>query len=344
MSEVNTSASTILVTGASGFIAAHVLITFLEAGYNVRATVRSQTSAENIRKSHAKYLEKLSFIVVEDITKPGAFDEAVKDVDGVIHTQSPFWLEVENNERDLLIPAIRGTIGILESVHRHNSRVKRVVITSSFAALADLSKGQWPEHTYSEEDWNPATFDEAKESNGAFAYCASKVLAEKAAWDFVEKNHPSFTVSTILPPVVYGPNAHYIHDLTHLNESSAMFYSLMNGSRKEVPPTGFWAVVDVRDAALAHRLAYEKPEAAGQRYFTVAGNFSFQQICDILRAEIPELQSRVPEGNTGEHLPAVYKLSNEKSRRELGLQFRPLKDTVVAAARNFLELEKTLGQ
>lgn len=344
MPEVNTKAATVLVTGASGFIAGHVLQTFLEAGYKVRGTVRSQASAEHIRKSHAKYLDKLSFVVVQDITKPGAFDEAVKDVDGVIHTQSPFWLEVESNERDLLIPAIQGTIGILKSVHKHNSRVKRVVITSSFAALTDLSKGQWPEHTYSEADWNPATFEEARESDGGFAYCASKALAEKAAWDFVEKNNPSFTVSTILPPVVYGPNVHYIDDLAHLNESSAMFYSLMNGSREEVPPTVVWAIIDVRDVALAHRIAFEKPEAAGQRYFVTAGRFSFQQVCDILRSEMPELKSRVPEGKTEAPLPPVYKVNNDKARSELGIQFRPLRDIVVATARNFLELEKTLGQ
>lgn len=78
---------TVLVTGASGFIAAHILNTFLDAGYSVRGTVRSITSAEHVRQSHAKYLDRLSFVVVEDITKPGAFDEAVKDVDGVIHTQ-----------------------------------------------------------------------------------------------------------------------------------------------------------------------------------------------------------------------------------------------------------------
>ncbi|KIM95596.1 hypothetical protein OIDMADRAFT_106257 [Oidiodendron maius Zn] len=334
----------VLVTSASGFIAAHILNTFLDSGYNVRGTVRSIASAEHVRQSHAKYLDRLSFVIVEDITKPGAFDEAVKDVDGVIHTQSPFWLKVENNERDLLIPAIQGTIGILESIHKHNSRVKRIVITSSFAALTDLSRGQWPEHTYSEADWNPATYNEAKVGNGAFAYCASKSLAEKAAWDFVEKNRPSFTVSTILPPVVYGPNVHHIRDLAHLNESSAMFYSLMNGSRSDVPPTGFWAIVDVRDAALAHRIAYEKPEAASQRYFVTAGNFSFQQICDILRSEVPELRSKVPEGNAGELLPPVYKVNNEKAQRELGIQFKPLKEIVVATAHNFLKLEKILGQ
>ncbi|RFU28711.1 hypothetical protein B7463_g7601, partial [Scytalidium lignicola] len=331
---------TILVTGASSYIGAHVLEAFLEAGYNIRGAVRSQTSADRVLKSHARYANQLTFVIVEVIEKPGAFDEAVQGVDGVIHMQSPFRIEVEDNEKDLLIPAINGTLGILESIQNHNPSVKRVVITSSFASILDLSKGLWPEHTYTEQDWNPATYEEAKAADGAFAYCASKALAEKAAWNFVAERKPNFTLSTICPPIVYGPNHHYIDDLSRLNESSGMFYSLMNGSREEVPPTGFWAIVDVRDVAIAHKLAYEKLEAAGQRYFTTTGNFSFQQICHILRNELPELGSRVPEGDENVKLPPVYKVDNSKTKRELGINFTPLKDIVVDAALNFLEIEK----
>ncbi len=335
-------ANTILVTGASSYIGAHVLNEFLSAGYNIRGTVRSQTSANNVLASHAKFAKQLSFIIVEDITKPGAFDEAVKGVDGVIHMQSPFWLDVEDNERDLLIPAIDGTLGLLKSISEHSPLVKRVVVTSSFASLIDMSKGLWPEHTYTEKDWNPATYEEAKVNNSAFAYCASKSLAEKAAWNFMSTKKPNFSLSTILPPVVYGPNAHYITNLSKLNESSAMFYSLMNGSRTEVPPTGFWAIVDVRDVALAHKLAYEQPQAAGQRYFVTAGTFSFQMICDILRKELPELRDRVPKGDEGAPLPPLYKVDNSKSVKELGMTYRPLKELVVESALNYLDLEKQL--
>ncbi len=77
------SSGTILVTGASGFVAAHVLNEFLEHGYKVRGTVRSEESANKVRKTHAKYGDKLSFAIVKDVAAPGSFDEAVKDVDGV---------------------------------------------------------------------------------------------------------------------------------------------------------------------------------------------------------------------------------------------------------------------
>lgn len=341
---MSNSKGTILITGASGYIAAHVLESFLEAGYHVRGTVRSQASAANVEKSHAKWGSKLSFAIVPKIEAPGAFDEAVKGVDGVIHTQSPFALAVEDNERDLLIPAIQGTVGLLESVQKHNPSVKRVVITSSLAAILDLSKGLRPGYTYTDDDWNPATYEEGRDSNATVAYCVSKVLAEKAAWDYVKEKKPNFDISVICAVVVYGPNAHHIDSLSRLGESSTMFYSLMNGSRSEVPPTGFPVVVDVRDLGVSHRLAYEIPAAGGERYLVGAQTFSFQDICRIIRAEFPELRDRVPEPVTAATpAPPTYDIDNSKVRKQLGLEFRSLKETVVDSVRNFLELEKTLG-
>jgi nucleoside-diphosphate-sugar epimerase len=88
--------------------------------------------------------------------------------------------------------------------------VKRVVITSSFAAIINPSKGNWPGHEYSEEDFNPMTQQDALESPTA-GYRASKTFAEKAAWDFVEKEKPNFTISTINPPLVFGPIVSSMH-------------------------------------------------------------------------------------------------------------------------------------
>ncbi|KAK5992932.1 Putative uncharacterized oxidoreductase [Cladobotryum mycophilum] len=329
------SQGTILVTGASSFIGAHVLELFLAEGTKIRGVVRSQASADRVLKVNQKYASLLEFAIVPDITKPDAFDEAVRGVDGVIHMASPFRLEVENNERDLLVPAIEGTSNVLESIHKHAPQVKRVVITSSFAALVDLSKGLRPGHVYTEKDWNPATFEESK----------TESIGRKAGMGLCQGEEAQLYALDHASPVVYGPNHHYIDDLSNLNESSGMFYSLMNGSRKDVPPTGFWAIADVRDVALAHKLAYETPSAAGQRYFTTAGLFSFQQICDILREEFPEeLRGRVPVGRPGEPIAGVYDVNNGKARRELGMEFIPLREIVVDTARNLLALERKLGK
>lgn len=337
----NTGAGkTVLVTGASGFVAAHVLNEFLGHGYRVVGTVRSQASADKVRKTHAKYGDKLSFAIVEDVAVSGAHDEAVKGVDGVIHTASPFQMQVDDNEKELLKPAMEGTRSVLTSIAKHNSDVKRVVITSSFSSIVNLEKGAWSEHTYNEADWNPVTYETAKSADGATAYCASKTFAEKLAFDFVKDQKPSFDISTICPPMVYGPSDHN-PDLTKLNTSSADIYRLMDGSTKEVPDTSFFAEVDVRDVAKAHRLAYESEKAAGERYFTTAGGYTYQDICDILR-QIPEIKDKVPEGKPGsgkDVLEGVYKVDNSKAQK-LGISFIPLEKTIKDMAHQFLKIQK----
>jgi nucleoside-diphosphate-sugar epimerase len=336
--------STVLITGASGFVAAHVIRAFLEMGYHVKGTVRSESTAEKVRQTHPQYKDQLSFAIVEDIAVPGAFDEAVKGIDGVIHTASPFLFDVQDFEKDLLKPAIQGTVGVLESIQKFNPNVKRVVITSSFAAIINIDKGLWPEHTYTEADWNPATYDSAKQGPGEVAYCASKKLAEKAAFDFVAEHKPNFSIATICPPMVYGPIVHSVADLSKLNTSSADIYRFINGSTKEVPPTPFPAFTDVRDVAQAHLRAYEKAEAAGQRYFITSGNFTYQKVCDIIREKFPELKDRVPEGTPGEPAPPMFKVDTSKAQKELGLTFRPLEEVIADTVNDLLKLEREQGK
>ena len=208
-----------------------------------------------------------------------------------------------------------------------------------------MEKGTWPEHTYTEADWNPVSYSTAKTADGSTAYCASKTFAEKAAFDFVENEHPNFSIATICPPMVYGPPIHVVSKLENLNTSSADIYRLINGSEKEVPPTQFYAFVDVRDVARAHRLAYEKSAAAGQRFFITSGRYSYQDICDILREKVPEVRERTPVGKPGSGTSGeVYKVSNEKAKEMLGMTFMSLEDSVVDTARRLLELEREVGK
>lgn len=254
-------------------------------------------------------------------------------------------MSVENNERDLLNPAIKGTNSVLESIQKYNPTVKRVVITSSFASIVDVTKGARPGYTYTEKDWNPVTYEEAAkpETDGGVAYCASKTFAERAAHDFVAKNKPNFSVSAICPPMVYGPAVpNTVTSFEHLNTSSADIYRLMNGSEKTVPETSFFAFVDVRDVGEAHVLAYESAEAAGQRYFVTGGGYTYQQICDIIRKEFPELKDRVPEGTPGAAYPDVYHVDSSKAQKELGLKFRDLQTTIHDQVAQFLVDEKRL--
>jgi len=209
-----------------------------------------------------------------------------------------------------------------------------------------LPAGYWPEHTYTEADWNPITYEEAANdsTDGPTAYCASKAFAEKAAWDFVAQQKPNFTLTTICPPMVYGPPAHSIDSLNNLNTSSADIYRLINGSEKTVPPNAFYAFVDVRDVGEAHARAYETPEAAGQRYFVTGGSYTFQQICDIIREDFPSKRTLTPEGEVRAPLPNVYKVDNSKAKTELKMTFRDLRTTIHDMVEEFIAIEKRKGK
>jgi nucleoside-diphosphate-sugar epimerase len=155
-------------TGGSGFIAAHCLDQLLKEGHSVVTTVRSQAKADKIKEAHPEAGDRLSFAIVEDIAQPSAFDKAVVSdppFEAVLHTASPFHFKAQDIQKELLDPAVQGTLGCLKAIKAHAPTVKRVVITASFASIVDGSKGLWPEHTYSEKDWNPITQDEAVQNN-----------------------------------------------------------------------------------------------------------------------------------------------------------------------------------
>ncbi|XWW98438.1 hypothetical protein V2A60_006438 [Cordyceps javanica] len=330
-------APTVLVTGASGFIATHVIRAFLARGYNVKGTVRSAKTAAAVKDSHPQFGDQLSTVVVPDIAAPNAFDAAVQGVDGIIHTASPFIFDATDFETELFQPSVQGTTSILEAALKYNSSLSRIVITSSFAAVVDPLQGLRPGYSYTEKDWNSITKEMAMDSgDGGLAYLVSKTLAEKAAWEFVEANKPKFSVATICPPMVYGPLAHRVDNTGALNTSSMDLFRLVDGSEKTVPQTKFWAFVDVRDVAEAHLNAFESPAAAGQRYLVASSAFSYQKFCDIVRAEFPKLRGSTPEGVVGEPLPPVYQLDTTKAKKELKMTFRPLEVTVKDTVGGFI--------
>ena len=324
-------------------MAAHVLNSLLRHGYKVRGTVRSEATAAKVHRTHSHLLNgddrRLTFSIVQDVAATGAFDEAVKGVDGVIHTASPFTLQVEDNERDLLEPAVKGTTSILQAVEKYAPQVKRIVITSSFAAINDLTRGVRPGYTYSEKDWNPVTYEQAKNGDGTTAYCASKTFAERAAWDFAKDKKPNFDIATICPPMIYGPLDHDA-SLGHLNASSADIYRFMNGSQQEPGPTAFPAFADVRDVGEAHVKAYESPQSS--RYFITSGNFQYPDICEIIKKVLPAYAAKVPDPSSTDKVE-TFRVDNEHARKELGLHFTPLDQTISDAAKSLARLEEAIA-
>ncbi|PVH77833.1 NAD(P)-binding protein [Cadophora sp. DSE1049] len=367
----------VLLTGGSGFIAAHVLDILLKHGHTVITTVRSQAKADKIKSAHPDAGNKLSFKIVEDIAVEGAFDEAVK-IDGleavirkyqnfqmsrdslmtypalqtfrlilaltdflVPDTASPFHFNVTDTKKDLLDPAINGTKGVLSAIKKNAPTVKRVVITSSFASIVDAGKGTAPGYTYSEKDWNPVTEEQAVKDPST-GYRASKTFAEKAAWDFVETEKPSFTIATLCPPLVLGPIVHYLNDLSALNTSNQRVRNLITGQNKEsIPDTGVYLWTDVRDLALGHVKAMELPEAGGKRFFFTAGYFSNKEIADIIRKNFPEYKGELPaEGVKGGDYPegGVYGFDNKRSKEVLGIDFRGLEESITDLVRSLKDV------
>ena len=94
-------------------------------------TVRSNEKGQKILDNHPKVSkDKLDFVIVEDIAKRGAFDDAVQSkppFEIIIHTASPFHFNTTDTKKELLDPAVIGTTGILESTKKHAPTVKCVV-------------------------------------------------------------------------------------------------------------------------------------------------------------------------------------------------------------------------
>ncbi|KAK9323945.1 nadph-dependent methylglyoxal reductase [Lipomyces orientalis] len=208
----------VLLTGGSGFVAAHVLDVLLKRGHSV-------AKADLLKSLHVVVgKDRLDFAFVEDI----AFDEAVKSdppFEAVIYSASPYHFRAKDIQKELLDPAV-----ILKSIKKSAPTVTRVVIITSFAAM----------HTYLDDDWNPTTHEEALK-NAAAGYRASKTFAERAAWDFLEKEKPRFTIPTL-------------------------------------PSSRSYVFADVHDLSLLHVLSIEKEEAANKRFFVCDGPFSNKEL------------------------------------------------------------------
>ncbi|KAI2628448.1 NAD(P)-binding protein [Hypoxylon sp. NC1633] len=323
---------TILITGGSGFVGGQIIREALESGYSVRITARNTSSAERTVSRFPAHAAQLSTALIPDMTVPESYEAAFADgaITGVVHAASPFVLAPEDNVRDLLNPAVRGAVSILDAALRYGrGRVTRVVATSSFASVVDIDQGKRPGYVYSEQDWNPATWDEAVGmTDGSAAYCASKKLAERAMWDWMaahaDDTAMTFGLATICPPWIFGPYAHSLESTKGLSESLGLLNGIIDADA--LPPFDFGGYADVREVAAAHVRALQVPEAAGKR-FLVGQGFRYQAAVDFAREEVPALAARLPVGRTGEWEDA-YAVDGSLATRVLGLRYGSLRDTV----------------
>ena len=328
----------VLVTGAAGFVASHLVADLLAAGHVVRGTVRDPSAAESV--SHLVTLpgatERLT-LVSADLGDPHAFDAHVAGVEGVIHTASPYVLTVRDAQRDLVDPAVNGTRALLSACDQARG-LRRFVLTSSMAAITDEPDGR----VLTEADWND------RSSLRRNPYYFSKTLAERAAWDFMAAKRPDFDLVAINPFLVIGPSM-----TRALNPSNQVIADLLKGAFPAVLRLVF-GFVDVRDVALAHRLALERPAAHG-RYVCAAETRSMAEVVALLRrsgcadSKLPKLRLDNALGNVvaklssltqpsgvgsyiRTHVGRTVRFDNSAIRRDLGIAFRDVDASILATA------------
>jgi nucleoside-diphosphate-sugar epimerase len=336
--------STVLVTGGSGFIGAHCILQLLAGGHQVKTTVRNLKREGDVRAmlkaGGADAGDRLSFFAA-DLESDAGWKEAVAGCDYVLHVASPIPPGVPKHEDELIVPARDGALRVLKA--SRDAGVKRVVLTSSMAAIAYGHKSQ--NEPYSEKDWT--------DLNGRHvaAYPKSKTIAERAAWDFIAKEGGALELSVVNPVFVQGPvlGADY-------SPSIMVVQRLMDGAMPGCPKL-YFAIVDVRDVADLHIRAMTNPAAKGERFIAAAGDtISMLELAKVLRARMGEAAKRVPTREIPNwvvrlvamrdtavkailpELGQIKRVTNEKAKRVLGWQPRSNDEAIVAAAESLIRL------
>lgn len=315
------AATTVFISGATGFIAQHTIKLLIEKGYVVVGSVRTAAKGEALKKNFGP---GFSYEIVEDLETVGAFDKALQkhpEVTVFLHTASPVAFDAIDLERDIILPAINGTKNVLKAIKATSPQITRVVLTSSVAAQVqglDFTK------PFNEDSWNPITYEEAK-AHGVAAYFGSKTFGERAAWDFIEKEKPNFEFSTVHPTYVFGPQAFDADAKGGLNLSNTVLISLLDLKEGQDVPEHVGDWVDVRDVAEAHVQAFERPDAVGKRIISSRYKFTCQHLLDLINELYPEL--KLPRGNRGA-AAAPLALDNSKSTAFLAINSRPERETI----------------
>lgn len=324
----------ILVTGGTGFLASHIIFQLLQQGFAVKTTIRQNNSQAAILatiKANGIYdASQLSFAVA-DLNQDAHWEEVMADCDGVISVASPVFFGKVSNEQEVMKPARDGILRILKAASK--TGVKRVVMTSNFGAVgfSNLDKNSWS----TEENWTD------ENQAGLSLYEKSKLLAEKAAWQFMKRENPNFDLVVINPVAIFGPSLN-----GHVSGSFDLLKMLLAGSTKRYPNLPL-NVVDVRDVAAIHILAMLTPEAGGQRFIASAnGIITMAEIAALIKKERPALAAKVPQKqipnfliklashfNTTAQEGALFlqmnrHVKNDKAKKQLGWQ--PLADSKTA--------------
>ncbi|PIK48966.1 hypothetical protein BSL78_14179, partial [Apostichopus japonicus] len=339
----------VLVTGASGYVAAHVVQQLLQEGYQVRGTVRSLKNPMKVDplKKLGEAADNRLELVEADLLNAECWADAVDGCDYVMHTASPFPMGNPSDENEIIRPAVDGTLNVLKAC---TGKVKRVVLTSSVVAIGAVALE--PNKKLTENDW----LDEKKP--GIPAYNKSKKLAEKAAWDYQAglDDGQQFELSVINPALVLGP------PLTQQGGSSIEIMIRTLSGKDFGFPKVMLPITDVREVASAHVVAMTLPEAAGHRHIVAGSSYYLSEIGVTLKEEFGPQGYKPTSRNVPNFLVIigswfnaemkvfrallgkVVEFDNTRMREVLKVEPRPLKETVDDMAYSLIEsgkVEKT---
>ncbi|MFN4353696.1 SDR family oxidoreductase [Parvibaculum sp.] len=337
--------STVLVTGGSGFIAAYCILQLLAAGYDVRTTVRNLAREAEVRamlkSGGAEPGSRLSFFVADLMADEG-WAEAAQGCDYALHVASPIPPGVPKDENELIVPARDGALRVLRAAR--NAGVKRVVLTSSFAAIGYGHPVR--KKPFDETDWTNLDGDDLS------PYTKSKAIAERAAWDFIAREGGALELATVNPVGVLGPVLG-----PDYSASIMIVKGLMDGAMPGCPKLGF-GLVDVRDVADLHLRAMTDPAAKGERFLAISGDIIWMRdVALVLKSRIGEAAAKVPTRQLPNWLVFIAALrmpevkvllpelgkekhaTGEKAMRLLGWTPRPWEQSAVETAESLMKLD-----
>ena len=327
-----------LVTGGTGFVASHCILRLLQHGYRARATVRSIDSAPKVFEMIKEggfdaTTEDLEFVET-DLTNDRNWSDAAAGCEYVLHVASPIFVGVPKHEDDMIVPAVEGTLRVLKAAR--DAGVRRTVITSSFAAVGYSHTD--PNTLITEEEWTDPN------DKTISPYIRSKTLAERAAWDFVEREGGQHELTVVNPVGIFGPALG-----PDLSSGFEVLKRMLKGAMKAMPNFDL-AIVDVRDLADLHLMAMTHPKAKGERFLALSGGvMSIPQIASFIRSTFGERAKKVPRivlPDWGVRLVArfnesakaavpllgrIRNASNEKAKRMLDWNPRSNEEAITAS-------------
>ena len=324
--------TTVLLTGASGYIGKHIALELLNQGYTVRASVRSLSKSAEVINAVTPHLldaskldTRLTFIEL-DLEKDAGWDSALNGIDVLMHTASPFPIASPKDENDLIRPAVEGTLRALNAAHA--AGVKRVILTSSNAAVygCELPAGK--------KEYDETLWTDVNHPIGRGAYTKSKTLAERAAWEFIKNQAPEIELTTINPVLVTGAPLD-----NNFGSSISVVERILKGKDPMLPDLMF-SIVDVRDVAKMHVASIKNDATKGERILAASETISFVGIAKFLKSIYPSSKVKTMQAPTalvrllslfdGEIksvLPMLGKpmiTSGEKAKQLFGMIFIPV--------------------